>query len=138
MAFVIKPLRHEDLDRIYPAGEEEQIKKFTYAKRHWPQDMHGHRWAIDEDTGAFLLRLPMSKDDVGMRYLFGCPTGRVLLRKEGYCLYSFLYVAPSLGTQMDDVKGQIRNAFRAAGEWIDGTTDEHDDRAVPNAQLTPN
>lgn len=138
MAFVIKPLRHEDLDQIYPVGEEEQIGKIAYAKRDWPQDMHGHTWAIDEQTRTFLLQLPATREGLFWRYLFGFDGGVALLRKERYCLYSFMYVSPKLMTQIDEVKSLIREVFKMAGEFIDGTTDESDTAAVPNAQFTSN
>lgn len=136
MAFVIRPLRHEDLDRIYPAGEEEQIRKFTYAKRHWPQDMHRKHWAVDEATGAWLLLLPAGRDDHLWRYMFGLDDGVVILRNEGYCLYSFMYVSPPLAARTDEVKDLIREAFKVGGELLDGTTDVTSTSAVPNALFT--
>ena len=135
MSYVIKNLKHEDLDRIYPPAEDEAISMFTHAKRQWPQDMHGLPWAIDEGTDTFLVLLPRLRIDVARRYLFGMPGGVVLIRFEKYCLYSFLYVSPGLQGQLDEVKRRIRDIFKMAGTNIDGTTHENSTFAVPNAQF---
>jgi len=137
MTFAIKPIRYEDLDQIY-AHDDEQISKFTYKKRSWPQDMHGKNWAIDESMCTFLLWLPWTRDDTTNRYLFGTRDGVALLREERYCLFSFMYVSPVLVNRMNEVQSLIREAFKVAGEIFDGTTDENDPSAVPNAQFTSN
>ena len=136
MDYEIKRVKHEDLDRIYPDGEDEAISKFTHAKRHWPQDMHHISWAINEQSGVFLMALPMMRVDVANRYIFGMPGGVALIRQEKYCLYSLLYVSPGLQRRVDEVKDRIREIFKMAGEAIDGTTDENSSFAVPNAQFT--
>ncbi len=135
MAYVIKNLKPEDLDQIYPPAEDEAISMFTYAKRQWPQDMHGLPWAIDEGTGTFLLRLPRLRIDVARRYMFGMPGGVAMIRFEKYCLYSFLYISPSLQSHLGDVTVRIRDTFKMAGEEIDGTSDKNSTFAVPNAQF---
>lgn len=135
MTYVIKPVRHEDLDQLYPVGEEKAIGLHTLHKNAWPQDMHNHKWARDDQTGIFLMGLPMERLDANFRYLFGMPGGVALIRQEGHCLYSFLYVSPGLSGRMEEVKAHIREIFKLVGWFIDGTTDESDVFAVPNAQF---
>jgi hypothetical protein len=135
MTYEIKRVKHEDLDRIYPEGEDDAISKFTHAKRHWPQDMHQMPWAVDEQLGVFLLKLPIMRDDTSRRYLFGMSGGVALIRQESYSTYSFLYVSPSLTSRIEEVKSRIREILRMAGEAIDGTTDEKSSFSVPNAKF---
>jgi hypothetical protein len=135
MVFAIKPIRHEDLDRIYPEGEDDLISKFIYAKREWPQDMHHARWIVDDQANVFLLWLPLTREDSGMRYLFGTPGGVALIRKERYCLYSFIYISQGLISRTEEVKAMIRDIFKMAGEFIDGKADVDDTFSVPNAQF---
>jgi hypothetical protein len=135
MAFELKKLKYEDLDRIYPEAEKEAIGRITTEKRYWPKDMYQAPWAIDEKTGVFLAWIPGVRLDAAERYLFGMPGGVALLRMEAYCLFSILYLSPGLRDHMDEVQANVRDVFRAAGEFIDGTTDENDCFAVPNAQI---
>lgn len=136
MTYEIKRLTYADLDRIYPETEKEEIGRITVEKHHWPQDMFCAPWAIDEETGVFLAWIPSVRLDPANRYLIGMPGGVAILRTEGYCLYSILYLSPDLRNRMDEVRTNIRDVFSAAGEFIDGTTDAKDAFAVPNAQIT--
>jgi hypothetical protein len=135
MSYEIKPLRYEDLDRIYPEAEKDAIGRITNEKRHWPQDMYGGAWAVDEQTGVFLAYIPCVRLDPARRYLFGIPGGVAILRMEAYCLFAVLYLSPGLRDRMDEVQTHVRDVFRAVGEFIDGTTDENDAFAVPNARI---
>ena len=135
MTYEIKKLKYEDLDRIYPEAEKEAIGRITTEKRFWPRDMYGGSWAIDEQTGVFLAYIPSVRLDAANRYVFGMPGGVALLRKEAYCLFSALYLSPGLSDRMAEVQANVRDIFRAAGELIDGRTDENDEFAVPNAQI---
>jgi len=135
MSYEIKPLKYEDLDRIYPEAEKDAIGRITVEKRHWPQDMYRAPWAIDEQTGVFLAWIPSVRLDAACRYLFGMPGGVAILRMEAYCLFAVLYLSPGLRNRMNEVQANVRDVFRSAGEFIDGTVDENDPFAVPNAQL---
>nr|WP_316640418.1 hypothetical protein [uncultured Roseateles sp.] len=135
MSYEIKPLKYEDLDRVYPEEEKDAIGRITKDRQNWMQCMHGSNWAVDEQTGVFLTHLPGVRLDAAYRYLFGMPGGVALIRNEGYCLYSFLYVSPSLLDRMEEVKNRIREIFKMAGVEIDGVTDEESVFAVPNAQF---
>lgn len=135
MTYQIKPLKYEDLDRIYLEAEKDEIGRITVEKRHWPQDMFRAPWAVDEQTGVFLSWIPSVRLDAANRYLFGMPGGVAILRMEAYCLFAVLYLSPGLRDRMDEVRANVRDVFRAAGMFIDGTTDENDAFAVPNAQI---
>lgn len=135
MEFVIKPVKQEDLDRIYPEAEDAQIGKFTHRKREWPESMHHANWAVDERSGAFLLELPLSREDGSMKYLFGLDGGVAIIRNESYCLFSFLYVSDSLLDRMDHVKDLVREAFRVSGLMMDGKSADKGPDAVPFAQF---
>lgn len=135
MTYEIKKLQYQDLDRIYPEAEKDGIGRFTTEKRHWPQDMYGGAWAVDEQTGVFLAYIPCERLDAARRYLFGMPGGVAILRMQAYCLFTVLYLSPSLRDRWDEVQANVRDVFKAAGEFIDGTTDENDAFAVPNAQI---
>lgn len=135
MNFVIKPVRHEDLERIYPETEDVHIGRFTHRKRDWPENMHHANWAVDEGSGAFLLELPLSREDSGMKYLFGLDGGLAIIRNESYCLFSFLYISDSLSSRMDDVKDLIREAFRVSGLMMNGRSVDKGPDAVPCAQF---
>lgn len=138
MAFVIKKIQQEDLDRLYPDSEADKIKRFTYPKDKYPAVRGGWTWAIDDEQNVFLTQLPIkSRDDYIWKYLFGCDGGIAVIKKERYCLFSFLYLSPSLIHRIDEVKILIRDAFKSAGELIDGTTDENNDLAVPHAEFVP-
>ncbi len=135
MPYEIKPLRYEDLDRIYPEAEKDAIGRTTVEKRNWPQDMFRAPWAVDERSGVFLAWIPSVRLDPASRYLFGMPGGVAILRMEAYCLFSVLYLSPGLRHRVDEVQANVRDVFKAAGMLLDGTTDENDELAVPNAQL---
>lgn len=139
MTFVIRSVQADDVDRIYPDSEAAQIYRFTYLKDY--KDYHhfagrpGRLMVVDNERHAFLLMLPDTREDSSYRYLFGCGDGVAVLKKKSYCLFSFLYVSSSLLPRMAEVRTLIREAFAAAGELIDGTTDANDDAAVPDAQF---
>jgi hypothetical protein len=135
MNFEIKPVRHEDLDRIYPESEDAQIGKLTYRMRDWPQDMHRMRWAIDEGGGAFLLRLPLTKEDSSQKYLFRIDGGVVVLGNVGYCKFSYLYVSDRLMDRLDEVSKSIREAFRVSGMMIEKESAETGLDAVSYAEF---
>ena len=135
MNFEIKSLRHEDLDRIYPESEDTQIGKLTYRMRDWPRDMHRMRWAVDERAGAFLLRLPLTKEDSSQKYLFGIDGGVVVLGNVGYCKFSYLYVSDRLTGRLDEVSKSIREAFRASGLMIEKESADAGLDAVPYAEF---
>lgn len=138
MNFVIKPIQTEDIDRIYPGSEAKKIYGFTFAKDYKDYLRFVERreaWAVDHDRNAFLLMLPLTREDSSYRYLFGCGNGVAVLKKKSYCLFSFLYVSSSLLPRMEEIRALIREAFAVAGELIDGATDANDDSAVPDAQF---
>lgn len=135
MTYEIKKLQYQDLDRIYPEAEKEALGRIIVEKRHWPQDMFRAPWAVDERSGVFLAWIPSERLDAANRYLFGMPGGVAILRMQAYCLFTVLYLSPSLRDRWDEVQANVRDVFKAAGEFIDGTTDENDAFAVPNAQI---
>lgn len=135
MTYEIKRIHHQDLDRIYPEAEKQAIGRVTTDKAHWMGVMQGSPWAIDEQSGVFLTHLPGVRLDAAYRYLFGMPGGVAILRMEAYCLFAVLYISPSLRHRIDEVQANVRDVFKAAGMLINGTTDENDEFAVPNAQL---
>jgi hypothetical protein len=92
MTYEIKKLKYEDLNRIYPEAEKEAIGRITVDRDHWMEAMQDSPWIVDEQAGVFLSFLPGVRLDAAWRYLFGMPGGVALIRAEGYCLYSFLYV----------------------------------------------
>lgn len=79
----------------------------------------------------------MVRLDSANRYLLGMPGGVAILRKEAYCLFAVLCLSPGLRDRMDEVQSHVRDVFRSAGEFIDGTTDENDEFAVQNATIKP-
>lgn len=134
MAFVLQPMRHADLDRIYPDHmAQEAYQAAQHMKETWPQDMHGKNWALDLERNAFLLQLPLDRERGYMNYLFGMPEGYVRLQKTTYSQFKVQYVSPALLPQANEVKEMIAEAFRISGEWMSGATDPNDDMAVPNA-----
>lgn len=135
MTYEIKRLQYQDLDRIYPELEMHAIGCITTDRAHWMDVMQGSPWAIDEQSGVFLSHLPGVRLDAAYRYLFGMPGGVAILRMEAYCLFAVLYLSPGLRNRMLEVQANVRDVFRAVGMLIDGTTDENDELAVPNAQL---
>ena len=132
MNYEIKPFKQEDLDRIYPEVESEAISRITEKKKNWMQYVQGSNWIVN---GVFLTHLPGVRLDAAYRYLFGMPGGVALIRNEGYCLYSFLYVSPGLLGRIEEVKEKIREIFKIAGVEINGVTDQESIFAVPNAQF---
>lgn len=135
MTYEIKRLQYQDLDRIYPEAEKQAIGRITTDRAHWMGAMQGSPWAIDEQSGVFLSHLPGVRLDAAYRYLFGMPGGVAILRMQAYCLFTILYLSPGLRDRMDEVQANVRDVFKAAGMLIDGTTDENDELAVPNAQV---
>ena len=79
----------------------------------------------------FLAWIPSERLDAANRYLFGMPGGVAILRMQAYCLFTVLYLSRSLRDRWDEVQANVRDVFKAAGEFIDGTTDENDASPSP-------
>lgn len=139
MTFVIKPIQTEDIGRIYPGSEAEKIYGFTFAKDYKDYLRFVERrevWAVDDDRNAFLLMLPLTREDSSYRYLFGCGDGVAVLKMESYCLFSFLYISSSLLPRLEEAKTLIREAFAVGGYLIDQEMAKTAVFAVPDAQFT--
>lgn len=136
MTFVLKPMRHEDLDLIYTSERSDEVFKVIQEKKEWwPEDMHAKSWAVDGERRAFLLQLPRNREDSYWRYLFGVSEGILLLEKESYCRFRVEYATPSLRKKSNEIRILVADAFRVSGEFLDGTVDINDPMAVPNAEL---
>lgn len=137
MGFVVKNLTEQDFDFIYSLLEKENIAGLTRGRWEWTAPEIGReRWAVDRDSGAFLWGFPLHRDSAHFRYLFGMEGGAVIIKSEGYCLFSVEYVSENLKNRSADFMKLTRDAFKVSGKFIDGTSDEKDISAVPDARFT--
>lgn len=57
------------------------------------------------------------------------------MQMKGYCRFDVEYATSTVQGMERQVEALVKDAFKVAGEWIDGTTDPSNDMAVPDLTL---
>lgn len=135
MAFLIEGLiRREVLDRAFP----ENFSVFHYTDYDEARLVELiHHWAYDEARDAFLISTGYSRHLAGFRYVFGWRGGVAILKMEGYCLFSFVYVSEALLPCLEDAKMLIAEALRIGGIYLQGNEESSEVNRVPHADFLP-
>lgn len=116
MGFSVRKISESDVDTIIAALKMEAMEDLVDVRSEWlPVELSGEAWAFDDETGDFLWRMPMSRDDASYRYLFSSGQSIVLFEKVGYCKFSCTFVSAALRPFITDVQEKIRLAFQVAG-----------------------
>lgn len=82
MPLIIRRITQHDLDIIYQDLENAGLLSAAkYLRSYWLKEekISGMTLAIDEEHGAYLWPLPMSRDDSSFRYLFSMSGQKIVL-----------------------------------------------------------
>lgn len=123
MAVSFRYVKEEDVDRLYALEEFEHVRPYVGERKYCEiVQLHCHM-AIDEETGRYLVKLPIrSRDDTMDRYVL-VVDGKLILM-EG--IADILYVSPALIGRLDEFLPFMREAFTKGGEHLSGRPMRYD------------
>lgn len=132
---MFRKLNSSDLDLVYSTDWGGSLPSCIPARSSWSNDLFGANCVSDEKSGALLLDLPGVRLDAAFWYLLCFGGGVVVVRNEGYCLFSIKYVSPLLEDRLDEAKGLLRAMFRSAGLFLDGASSLDGAFSVPESKF---
>lgn len=118
--YSFRKMNDSDLNLAYSTDWGDSPPSCIPARSSWPDDLFGANCVVDEKSGALLLDLPGVRLDSANWYLLCFDGGVVVVRNEGYCLFSIKYFSPLLENRLNEVKELLRAMFRSAGLFLDG------------------
>lgn len=134
MAFVIRLLKNEDIDRIYPEKERNAINSHIQMRNWGP---NRNTWARDEERDAYLIWAGGGREMDPYTYLFSWGDEIVIFKMKSYCLFSFIYVSESLLPRIEEAKTLIAEALSVSGLLLEGNDKTIDYMRVPHAEFLP-
>lgn len=116
MTFVVKKMRYEDLDFIYPPEVTEEVFRATRLRKEgWPKHMYDMHWVVDVQRHAYLLQLPIEFRDSYSRYMFANPNGVIVCEYETGCRFRLEYMSPSALRSFRETTFMAAEALRKTG-----------------------